>query len=359
MKRSFPLAGNILIPMQVVKLKFSEKEEVSLNPFQNLILEAIEDGCEIEQIAQATLLTEYVIQTEITQLISQKLLERQGETLKLSDLSQKLLLVSRCVQRLNEEKRLVCINLMTGSVEEYDENHLIEGGGENVLELQPRFRKQEIDGTSMEENIEFFRKYVRTFDGMDEEQTDTVLSSVYVEFIDIGVKKFRIQPIFRLPCLIGGAERGMVSEDSDDAFYARGHMCQIEFSLKSALPAVDDSLLSCLPLLADAGLLSERGLKVAAAIELFQNREGISAYYDYVSGSFQFDEPLCDSGKHKIDLDMPRLHELTEDIRKECVECAHRHFALPSELKLEATDTKDSTYNISGNFNELMEADDG
>lgn len=357
MRKSVPYIGSILTPVQVVNLKFSEKEDILLNPFQNLILEAIEDCCSMEQIAQATLLTRHVIQTEITQLIAQKLLERRGEAVELTDLSQKILMVSRCVQRLNKEKQKVCINLMTGSVEKYDEDQFIKKGGENALELLPRIRSQEIDGISMEENIDFFRAYLHTFDGMDEEQIDAVLSSVYVEFIDTGARRFQAHPIFRLPCLISEVKENGDSEEAGIVFWVKGHMCRVVFALKSAVAEMEDSILPYLPALARCGLLSERGKKVATAYEEFQKRESVAAYYDCVSGGMQYDKPICDSDKHEADLVLPSLHELTEEEKKKIADYAHSCFSLPPELTLEVSTIEDSMYIISGDLGKLQEAD--
>lgn len=345
--------GTILVPVQVVRLKFTEKEDISLNPFQNLILEAIEGDCNVEQIAEATLLDKYVIETEITQLIAQKLLERRGEVIELSDLSQRLLLVSRCVQSLNEERKKVCINLMTGAIEEYSKEHLAREGGTDGLELRPRIRKQEIDGISIEENIDFFRTYLHTFDAMEPEQIDVVLSSVYVEFIDDGEEKFRVLTISQIPCLISEGENEKENSDASAfPFWVRGYMCQVEFSIRSAIPEMDDDILFRLPGLGGVGMLSEKGMKLAAVVEACQKGTSMTAYYDYTSKTLQFYEPQSDSGGYKADLEMPRPQELTMDDRRRFAESAHSYFNLPPELALKVTCT-DSTYIVSGDLNKL------
>lgn len=351
--------GTILVPVQVVQLKFAEKEDRSLNSFQNLILEAIEMGCGLEQIVQATLLKEHVIEAELEQLISQKLLKRQGGVIGLTPDSQKLLLVSRCVQRLNEEKRLVCINLMTGAVEEYDKNCLAEGGGSDALELQPKVRKQEIDGISMEENIEFFQTFLRTFDAMEPEQVDQVLSAVYVEFIDTGERRFRMRPISRIPCLIGDEDAEEESGNGSAVILARGHMCRMEFSLKSAMPGVDGALLLRLPALAEAGLLSDKGMELTDRVKAWQKAGGAAAYYDCVSRRIRFqDAPGTDSGRHRVDLELPVCKALTETEWKRIAQLVCDRLGFPPELALEATCTED-TYIVSGELDKMWEADHG
>lgn len=355
MKQITPFIGNILVPVQVVKLKFSEKEDVSLNPFQSLILEAIEDGCNIGQIAQATLLTEHVIKLEITQLVSQKILEKQEDLIELSELSRKILYVSRCVQRLNEEEKQVCINLVTGEIEAYNEERFVKGSGISALELQPRIRKQEIDGISMEENIAFFKTYLSSFSAMNDEQADTVLSSVYVEFLDTGEKLFRVQPVSRLPCLIS-KESEKVAEGSKSSFpiYASGKLCQIQFSLQLALPETDRRLLPQFSKLAAAGFLSEKGMRVARAYETVQRENALIVYYDYVSGDWQLDKPPCDIGKHRVDLQLPTDHELSKEVLLEIAKCIQRSLALPEELTLDVAEKQDDIYIVEG---ALWEAD--
>ncbi len=351
-----PFDGTVLVPVQVVQLKFTEKEDISLNPFQNLILEAIEDGCGVEQIAEATLLDAYVIETEIAQLVTQKLLERQGDCIALSELSQKLLLVSRCVQRLNQEQALVCINLVTGAVEAYDRERLVQKGGSDALELRPKVRKQELDGISIEENIVFFQTYLHTFDTMEPEQVDAVLSSVYVEFIHVGERSFRVQSVSRLPCLISDRD----SRDADGQapavpFWTQGYLCRAVFSVKSALPEVGDDLLTRLPTLAGAGLLSEKGMRLADAVDACEKRGAMTAYYDYTSKALQFGDPPVDGGAHRVDLELPPPHGPAPDDLERFAAEARSYFDLPPELALTVT-CSDSAYIVCGDLEKLWEA---
>lgn len=353
MEKSTPYVGNILVPVQVVELKFSEKEDLSLNPFQLLVLEAIEDSCSVEEIAQATLLTSHAIKTEISQLVAQKLLKAQDELVELTELSRKILSVSRCVQLLNGEKKLACINLMTGDVQEYDEKRFVRCGDVSALKLQPRIRRQEIDGIGMEENIEFFKTYLRTVDDLEDEDTDAILSAIYVELLDTGERLFQMKPISRLPCLI--AEEMADGSESVDLCVS-GSMCQIQLSAKLELPGMDDGFLSYLPMLADAGFLSEKGMLVAKAFEECQHRDIMTVYYDCVSGCWQFDPPQYDNIHHdsnkrkgnRVDLELPILRKLTEDVRRKIQECAHEHFELPRELTLEIRDVIDMPYIVKG-----------
>ena len=112
------------------------------------------------------------------------------------------------------------------------------------------------------------------------------------------------------------------------------------------VPEMDDGLLPYLPMLADAGFLSEKGVLVAKAFEKCQHRDSMTVYYDYVSGCWQFNSPQYDNIDHdnnnrkgtRVDLELPILHELTEDIRQRIQECAHEYFKLPEELTLEIKD---------------------
>lgn len=345
-------SGEVSIPMQIVEMKFYEKEDISLNPFQNLILEAIGDDCAVEQIAQATLLADHVIQAEIDQLSVQKLLEKRGEKFVLSDLSRDLLMVSRCVQNLNEEKRQVCINLITRSIEEYDPERFSDIRKENVLELQPTINGQEFDEISIEENINFFRKFLRTFDAMSEEQIERVLSSVYIEFANTGKQVYRIEHISRIPCLIG--EEGKATSPS---IWARGRVYRLEFSLGSAMPELDDTLLLSLPSLASAGLLSERGKKIAEAVETYQKDVPLTGYYDCVSGAMEFISPNNTAEKHKSHLELPPLHDLTERKVEEFLKKAYDRYALPPELTWKISRKEPEPYIVGGNLDELWGVD--
>lgn len=354
MKKIIPYVGNVYVPAQVMELRFSEKEDSTINPFQLLVLEAVEDGYSIQEIADATLLTVTAINAEISQLLSQKLLCMHDSNVSLSTLSRRLLFISRCVQRLNDKKTQVCINLITGEIQEYNETLVEECNDGSVFQLRPKIQKHEIDGIGIEDNASFFTKYLHAFDNLDDTDTDTLLSAVYVEFLDTGKRIFQLQPVSHLPCLIG-EETAEKKEPAD--ICVSGILYQIPLSFKLELPGADHACLPYLPVLADAGFLSEKGMLVAKAISESQHNGVMTVYYDCVSGCWQFNSPpdryfyLDHSHRgSKINLELPVLFDLTEDVRQNILNSAHDHWHLPDGLTLEFMDADriEKRYTVKG-----------
>lgn len=352
MRKITPYSGDILIPMQVVELNFMEKEDAVLNPFQRFVLEAIEERYSVDEIAQATLLTTHAIRVELSQLIAQKFVREQDGMLELTDLSKRLLLVSRCVRCLNEEKKKVCVNLMNGEFQEYDGDRFIGYDERFGLELRTRIRRQEIDGLGMEENMELFKRYLAVDDSLDDETLEAVLSLVYVELNDTGERVFDLKSVSYLPCLIGSETESAVGE----AFTAQGQLCRICFVVKTVLEGVEDEVLAYLPMLAHYGLLSEKGVQLAQEVDRWQNKE-IIMYYDYVSGAWRLDRSddngkCCDEERHgrrhKIDLELPILCELTEAVERDILEYVRRELELPNVFDAKIKDKTDETYITSG-----------
>ena len=112
----------IYVPLKPVIVKFHEKEEVELNAFQKFILEAVESNATVEQMVDATQLTKNVVESQLLQMEGQKLLVRKEDTIELSELSKNILMISKSVVALNDEKKIMCINLITNDIERYDAN---------------------------------------------------------------------------------------------------------------------------------------------------------------------------------------------------------------------------------------------
>lgn len=354
MKRFVPYAGNVYVPVQVMELRFSEKEDSMINPFQLLVLEAIEDGYSVQEIADATLMTVTAIDAEISQLLSQKLICMQDSDISLSALSRRILFVSRCVQRLNDMKTQVCINLITGEIQQYDETLVAEYDDESTFRLRPKIQQHEIDEIGIEDNVSFFREYLHVFDDLDDADTDTLLTAVYVEFLDTGKRIFQLQPVSHLPCLIG--EEAADKKETAD-IYVSGTLYQIPLSFKLDLPGADHACLPYLPALADAGFLSEKGMLVAKAISESPHNGAMTVYYDCVSGCWQFDPPPVhhfhpdhSHRARKINLELPVRFDLTENVRQTILNSAHDHWHLPDGLTLEFMDADliENRYTVKG-----------
>lgn len=353
--------GKILLPIQVVEVRFCEKEEVSLNPFQEFLLEAIEQDCSVSQIVDATLLTSYAIESEITQMISQKLLKRDGGFVELSELSRKILMVSRCVRQLNAEKKKACIDLITGVIENFDDRDTEKSDDLSGLEIRPKLLQEEIEGISIEENTDFFRNYMHTFDQMTDEAIDAVLSSVYIDLHIMGEKLHRARPIVKLPCLIGPlpCRLGDVGAEMPDLLFARGRLCKITYSLKSALAEENSSILSQLLDVAEhnAALLSDKGKEIVNAYQecgLF-GREDLVCYYDYVSGDFQPGQPGgSESARSKTDFELPVCVEMTDNRQKAMMEKVAEYYGIPDGMFLEEARVIDESYVVSGALSDLL-----
>ena len=175
MGNMIPYNGILFVPTRSLGITFHEKEECSLNAFQNFLIDAIDRQATINQMTDATKLSEHVIRSEINQLLSQKLLDESNGMIKLSALSQHLLLVARVVRQLNEEAKRVTINLITGELSPYipaelngPEQNLSDQIEDSQLVLSPLISDWEIQGMSLEneEISDFFRSYMDAFSEM-------------------------------------------------------------------------------------------------------------------------------------------------------------------------------------------------
>lgn len=359
MNHYIDIKKEVLIPIQIVEVTFCQKEETSLSVFQNFILEAIELGKGIDEIVEATLLTKNVVETEIVQLISQKLLIQEKETVSLSELSKKLLMIARCVRSLNGEKKYVCINLITGDIEAFENERIIDNKDETSLFLLPKISERDIDGISLQDNISFFENYMDSFEKMDETDIDMVLSSVFVEFKIAGKRKYMKESLSRVPCAIGGE---ILQSKAKDSIIARGLLYKIEYEVESDIVKSKQSILSELIKINenDSSLISDKGHHI---LELYKqcmqyNRQPLICYYDAISGQFQFEFPKdIINKKIKFHFQLPLLNDISVQM-KECITNELReHYNIIDDFSIKEVSCKKEYYSIECEIFELWGED--
>lgn len=344
---------DLYVPLKPVAVRFHEKEEVELNAFQNFILEAVEDNATIEQMADATQLTKNVIETEMLQMERQKLLMREGDAAMLSELSRNILMVSRSVAMLNEERRILCINLVTGGMEGYEESAYCDPG-ENGLRLGEKIRSRDVVGIDMEENIAFFADYMTAFRNFSEERIDKVLSSVYVEFEETDrAIVYKRQQIHKLPCLLGchqlrlggdllaeGRSLVITAEVSTDRVMKYGPQIRNILRLYKDFPE----------------LFSDLGQELIAEYETCEDcrKENLKFLYDCVSGrirEWDGDIPGMSGKRSQLVLDSGKKPD--EEAERQICALARAKWGLDEGYHFKITDSREQIYKVGFCLEEL------
>lgn len=343
----------IYIPFKPVIVNFHEKEEVELNAFQKFILEAVEKEISVGQMIDATQLTKNVIESELLQMESQKLLVREGNTLALSELSKHILLISRSVTSLNNEKKVICINLITGEIEGYDEQ-ICSDLRETELVMDEKIKPRDLVGIDIEENISFFANYMSAFDSLSADQIDKVLSSVYMEFkeIDKGVV-YKQQEINKLPCLIGDNKLEL-----EDNIYAEGKCSVITVQVSTDLiEKYREHIKSIMKLCMDVPeLISDSGRKLVKEYENCKkyNNQKLMFVYDHESGKVK--EGNYSGGDWRNKRTLLRLRaevEMDGQVENQIFDAARMKWNLTEQYHIKMTDIKEYTYKIAFSLDEL------
>lgn len=353
----------VLIPIQIVEVTFYEKEETSLSLFQNFILEAIESGKGIDQIVKAILFPKNIVETEIVQMISQKLLIQEEETVSLSELSKKILMIARCVRSLNGEKKYVCINLMTGVIEAFENEKIINYKDDSFLFLLPKILERDIDGISLEENLSFFRNYMDSFAEMDENDIETVLSSVFVEFKAVGKRKYMKKSLSRIPCAIGGEIFQNQNQDKDkDSIIAKGLLYKIEYEVESEIVKSKQSVLSELITINkhDSDLISDKGHHVLKLYEQCgdYNKQPLICFYDTISAQFQFEPPKnLINRKMSYHFQLPLLNNISAQTEECIINKLREHYNIVNDFSIKEVSREEEYYSIECELFELWRED--
>lgn len=361
MKQFIEFKTEVLIPIQIVEVAFYEKEENSLNPFQYFILEAVELEKGIDQIAEATSLTRNVIEKEIVQMIGQKLLIKESESISLSELSKKLLMISRCVKELNKEKKHLFINLMTCEIENLENEELFNCEDDYYLHMNPKISEKDIDGISVENNISFFADYMNSFVGMNKTDIETVLSSVFAKFKTLDKTKYIKKTINRLPCLIGGNTFSSHNQNINP-IVAKGIFYELKYQVESQ---VVSSNLSILPELTkinakDNKLLSDKGLNILQLNERLNNYNNLTlnCFYDVASGQFQFEKAEETNVKGvRPHLFIPLLNDISVSTKEMIIKQLREYYSITDEFDVKELSCNKVSYQIECDLFDLWRND--
>lgn len=363
MNKFIEFENEILIPIQIVETTFYEKEENSLNQFQFFILEAIESGHNINQITEATSLTRNVIEAEIVQMIGQKLLIKDADTILLSALSKKLLMVSRCVNELNKEKKHFFINLMTCEIENFENEELFNCENESYLRFKPKISEKDIDGISMEDNITFFADYMNSFADMNQTDIETVLTSVFVIFKTIDKTKYIKKTIHRLPCLIGEkSPQNYDHEQKQNSITVKGIIYELKYQVESQTVNSNHSILSELIRINEKNseLLSDKGHHILKLHEQLTNYNNMSltCFYDTTSGQYEF--VLPEDSPHKgmrPHLNLPLLNNISDKFRENIIIQLREHYGISNEFDIKEVSCEEKSYKIECELVDLWRND--
>ncbi len=342
----------IYIPLKPVTVKFHEKEEVELNAFQYFILEAVEDHATVDQMIEATQLTKNVIESELLHMENQKLLTREGGIVVLSELSKNILMISRTVEMLNEEKKIMCVNLISGDMEGYEEEiYQVE---EKELVLREKIRSNDVVGINIEDNVSFLADYMSAFDKLTEEQIDTVLSSVYVEFYDTDKKViYKERKVYKLPCLIGDDQLTF-----EENVYAEGK-CSV-ITLKASTDQVEKyegQIESVLQLYTDAPeLFSDLASDLVKEYRYCEkcNKDNLTFVYDHESG--RISEKIYDTTEplnKRTQLMLKSEKKIDADVEKQIFTVAKEKWKLDEKYFVKITSIKEQNYKIGFCLEEL------
>ena len=340
----------IYIPLKPLILNFHEKEEVELNVFQKFILEAIEENATLEQLADATQLSKNIIESEVMQLQRQNLIK---EDCTLSEVSKNILMISRCVEILNNEKKKLCINLITGKPEEYNED-IYHNTGQDDWVMEGEISFGDISGISIEDKESFLADSLSGLSGFSEEQIDKVHSSVYVELNEIDKKiVYKPQEINKLPCLIGDNKL-----KSEDKIYAEGKYSVITVEVSNdSLEKYREQMAPLEELYTySPELISDFGKDLIKEYKQYEDykNEKLTFAYDHTSGMIREEKDDVDAfPDKKVWLTLKAEKGIDDKVKSQIFDTVKTKWKLDEKYQVNIADVKEENYKVGFSLEEL------
>lgn len=315
----------VYVPYLKVTVKFFEKEEVSLNAFQKFLLEAIIEGASIQQIMDSTQLTKNVVELELLQMETQKLIYSEGSKYFVTDISKKIMMISKTVDALSSQENSFCVNLITGEIEKIDDS-IFCMPEKNAYILRQKILN--LDGISIYDNMDFFAENIETFSKLETEEIQTVLSSIYAEFSALkeetnqNIFYYKKRNLIGLPCLIGEEKIDGINQEASILIEAMCNLISFSFTTESLekyadiLPTINELNTRYPELISDE---AKRILHDELLCESY-NKNTKKFIYDCTSGNYRLsNEITINSVKRKAQLVVGEINPLNEDVKKEMV----------------------------------------
>lgn len=340
----------LYIPLKPLTVNFYSKNKAELNIFQKFILEAIEENATLEQIEDATQLTENVIESEVLQLQRQNLIK---EDFTLSEAAENILMISRCLDTLNNEKKKICINLITGELEEYNEDIYYNPGHDDwVMEGEIRF--EDISEIRIEDKESILADSMTVFGDFSEEQIDKVRSSVYVELNETDKKTvYKQQEINKLPCLIGDNKL-----KGEDKIYAEGKYSVITVEVSNdSLEKYSEKMEPLKELCSDTPeLISDFGKDLIKEFKQYEDykNEKLTFVFDHTSGMFREEEYDVDAFPDKrTQLALKAEKAIDDKVKSRIFAAVKTKWNLDEKYQVDIADVKEENYIVGFCLEEL------
>lgn len=351
----------VYVPYMKIKVKFFEKEDVALNAFQKFILEAVMEGASVQQIVDSTQFTKNVVETELLQMQSQKLIIQDKSQYYITDVSKKIMLVSKMVTALNAEHNIFCINLISGEIEKCEEGSFCIP---EKNEYKLRQKMLNLDSISIEENMEFFAENIEIFNEIEVRETQMILSSIYAEFNAIkehgnkSIIYYKKQSLIGLPCLIGEEQIKITNRETSILVEAACKLISFSFYTDSIVKYE-----SVIPELYDINikypeLISDGAKNVIYDKQLCEsyNKKNIEFVYDCTSGKYRLSNEInINTEKRKAQFVIDEVNPLNEEVEAKMINEVKEMLDISSEDIFVQIYVKDNAYKMETDFGGMME----
>ena len=336
----YDFEGILYFPYKMAELSFQIREDYILNEFQMFLLEAINDGYAWEDIVEATMLTQYVVENELLQLVSQDLLKIVENEYILTEASERLISLPQIVKKLNEEQKIICINLVSGDIEEYDtevfkNNDLSGASDECNLFLKRNISDSNLDGIGIDDNLEFLQQYMKTFSDMGDDDITYVLNAIIMEF-----RKIRDSIVYKkelitcLPCAIGNKKRERFEDEEETNICFKGMLWEMKLGYRNEKLDKKAELFETLKSREKNGeklLCEEEELLLKYAEYQKYKEKPYMAYFDCSSGQIsleKIEEKLIE--KKLVNTELPMKNADCEGVFRSAIEFVKSNFGIYS-----------------------------
>lgn len=276
-------------------------------------------------------------------------------------------MILRCLEILNNEKKKLCINLITGELEEYNED-IYCNTGESDWVMEGDTGLGDISQIRTEDKESILADSMSVFNALSEEQIDKIRSyavvdlneinkvhsSVYVELNETDEKiVYRQQEINKLPCLIG--DNKLKGEDN---IYAKGKYSVITVEVSNdSLEKYSEKIEPLKELYTDTPeLISDFGKDLIKEYKQYGGckNEKLTFAFDHTSGMIGKEKYDADAFPDKrTQLTLKAEKEIDDKVKSRIFATVKEKWKLDEKYQVKIADVKEKNYIVGFCLEEL------
>lgn len=183
----------VFLPITKLGMIFHVKDDLKLEDFQRIMLEAVDEGYSVGEIEEALHWANSAVIAELEKLKSENYLAINQEGIYiLTDLSKHFLNLANTIEKLNEDKHFAFMDSWKGNLTNLSASEVCDTPFDGLVVEGDFLKKTKfiVKDKLLEDDLEFYKEFLAEKTDMDGESIEKMLTEIFVVFSECKDQKF-------------------------------------------------------------------------------------------------------------------------------------------------------------------------